>query len=163
MKLTKDEKLFIKAAHINNAEIVLINIEKKVIDSSEVFYKLEDKWLLYLKCRENNMPVPKTILLSENLNLALKELKDFSSWPVVLKRIEGTHGEYVEKADNPSQAKQIIKKFWKKGSERLPIIAQEIIISNSYRVTWIGNKVVQSIIKKRSGWKATGSGAVKIR
>ena len=51
---------------------------------------------------------------------------------------------------------KVIKKFWKKGSEKMPIIAQEFINSPSYRVTVIGNKIVQTAIKQNNGWKATG-------
>lgn len=129
---------------------------KKVMDSSKKFYYDEDKWMFFLKCENNKIPTLKTILLSQNLNLAKKELKDFNQWPVILKRTEGTMGDYVEKADNLVQAVDIINKFWKKGSERLPIIAQEFVNSPSYRVTVIGDKIVQTALKDGKGWKDTG-------
>lgn len=131
--------------------------KKKIIDSSEAFYYTEDKWMFYIKCKEHKIPVPETILLSENLNSAKNELKDFGRWPVILKRVCGTMGEFVEKAKDLEQAEYIIKKFWKKGSEKLPIIAQELIISPSYRVTTIENKIIQTALKEnKAGWKATG-------
>lgn len=136
---------------------------KKIIDSPEVYYFTEDKWLFYLKCREKNIPVPETILLSENINIAKKEIKEFNKWPVILKRIYGTLGEYVDKADNLLEAEKIIKKFWKKGSERIPVIAQEYIKSPSYRVTVIGDKIVQTAIKENHGWKSTGTYEKKFR
>jgi glutathione synthase/RimK-type ligase-like ATP-grasp enzyme len=129
---------------------------KKVIESPEKYYFIEDKWMFFIECKKNKIPVPETILLPENLEIAKKELKKFGRWPVILKRVYGTCGEYVEKADNLNQAEKIIKKFWKKGSERLPIIAQEFIHSPSYRVTIIKDKVVQTAIKENIGWKATG-------
>jgi RimK family alpha-L-glutamate ligase len=129
---------------------------KKVIEPPETYYFIEDKWMFFIKCRNNKIPVPETILLPENLEIAKKELKKFAKWPVILKRVYGTWGEYVEKADNLNQAEKIIQKFWKKGSERLPIIAQEFIRSPSYRVTVIGKKIVQTAIKENIGWKATG-------
>jgi RimK family alpha-L-glutamate ligase len=129
---------------------------KKVVDSPEVYYFIEDKWMFFIRCKENNIPVPETILLSENIEISKKKLKDFKKWPVILKRVYGTWGEYVEKAENLNQAEKIIRKFWKKGSERLPIIAQEFIRSPSYRITVIGGKVVQTAIKENIGWKATG-------
>jgi RimK family alpha-L-glutamate ligase len=129
---------------------------KKVIEPPETYYFIEDKWMFFIKCRNNKIPVPETILLPENLEIAKKELKKFAKWPVILKRVYGTWGEYVEKADNLNQAEKIIRKFWKKGSERLPIIAQEFIRSPSYRVTVIGKKIVQTAIKENIGWKATG-------
>ena len=129
----------------------LESLEKKVIESSENYYKDEDKWTFFLKCDENKIPVPETILLSKNLNLAKTELKEFNRWPVILKRVEGTCGEYVEKADNINDAILIIKKFWKKGSEKLPIIAQEFIPSYSYRVLAFNDKIIQTAVKRAHG------------
>ncbi len=129
---------------------------KKVIDSSETYYYIEDKWLFYLKCKEHKIPVPETILLSENINLAKNEIADFNKWPIVLKRIEGTQGNFVEKAENLKEADEIIKKFWNSANERIPIIAQEFIHSPSYRVTLIGDKIVQTALKENKGWKSTG-------
>lgn len=129
---------------------------KKVVDSSRVANYPEDKWIFYVECRKRKIPTPETILLSENINAARKELEEFNRWPVIIKRVEGTHGEYVDKADNLSEAERIMKRFWKKGSEKLPIIAQEFINSPSYRVTMIGGKIVQTAIKNAKGWKRTG-------
>lgn len=134
----------------------------KVLESSKSYYYTEDKWMFYVKCKKNNIPTPETILLSENITNAKRELKQFGKWPIILKRINGTMGEYVEKAKGMEEAENIIKKFWKKGSEKLPIIAQEFIKSPSYRVTVIGNKIVQTALKKNNaGWKATGVYAKK--
>lgn len=134
----------------------------KVLESSKSYYYTEDKWMFYVKCKKSNIPTPETILLSENITNAKRELKQFGKWPIILKRINGTMGEYVEKAKGMEEAESIIKKFWKKGSEKLPIIAQEFIKSPSYRVTVIGNKIVQTALKKNNaGWKATGVYAKK--
>lgn len=129
---------------------------KRVIDNSRLFYYTEDKWLFYVKCKQNKIPVPDTILLSNNLNIAKAELKAFGNWPVVLKRVYGTCGEFVEKADTMSDAVRIIKKFWKMDCDKLPIIAQEFIQSYSYRVTVIDKKIIQTAIKKSHNWKRTG-------
>jgi len=134
----------------------------KIYESSNSYYYTEDKWMFYVKCKKYNIPTPDTILLSENINNARRELKEFGRWPVVLKRITGTMGEYVGKAKSMGEAEALIKKFWKKGSEKLPIIAQEFVKSPSYRVTLIGNKIVQTALKKNNaGWKATGVYAKK--
>ncbi len=130
---------------------------KRVVDSSKAYYYIEDKWLFFLECRKNNIPTVETNLLSGNIEFIKKELKKFSHWPVVLKRVEGACGEYVSKADNIEEAIRVIRHFWKKGSERLPIIAQELIDSPSYRVTIIDGEIVQTAIKEnKSGWKCTG-------
>lgn len=157
-KIKKCDIFYNNSAEDFSLEIVktIEELGKKVIDSSKKFYYDEDKWMFFLKCRENNIPTLNTILLSENIHTAKRELKEFNCWPVILKRVEGTMGEYVDKAENLSQAERIIRKFWKKGSERLPIIAQEFVKSPSYRVTIIGDKIAQTAIKKSTGWKATG-------
>jgi RimK family alpha-L-glutamate ligase len=134
----------------------------KIIESSESYYSLEDKWVFYLKCKHHRISTPKTILLSENINIAKKEIKEFGNWPVVLKETCGTMGENVEKANNMPQVEEILRKFWKKKKAKFPIIAQEYIKSPSYRVTLIGNKIVQTALKdNKHGWKATGVYAKK--
>jgi len=133
----------------------LEELGKKVIDSSYTYYYIEDKWMFYLKCKKHKIPCPKTILLPTNIAQAKKEIKKFCSFPVVLKRVDGCCGEFVDRANNLSEAEQIIKKFWKKGGERLPIIAQEFIKSKSYRITVIDGEIVQTVIKNKTGWKST--------
>ncbi len=157
-KTRKCDIFFNNSAEDLALEIVktIEELGKKVIDPSRKAYYDEDKWMFFLKCRENNIPTLKTILLSQNGNIIKKELEKFDSWPVILKRIEGTNGEYVDKADNLKEARKIIGRFWKKGSDKLPIIAQEFIHSPSYRVTVIGGKIAQTAIKNSNGWKATG-------
>lgn len=140
----------------------LESLRKKVIEPSNSIYYLEDKWLFALRCEKHHIPIPRTILLSENINLAKKELKEFEKWPVVLKRVEGTCGEYVDLAKNLNDAERIIKKFWKKGSEKLAIIAQEFIESPCYRITVIGGEIAQAAVKKSRNWKSTGVYAKKI-
>jgi len=157
-KVKKCDILFNNSAEEFAIELVktVEELGKIVVDSSETFYYTEDKWVFFLKCKENKLSTLNTILLSENLNLAKEELKKFDCWPVILKRVRGCSGEYVEKADNLNEAQKIIKKFWGKSSERIPIIAQEFVSSPSYRITTIGDKIVQTAIKEGTGWKHTG-------
>jgi glutathione synthase/RimK-type ligase-like ATP-grasp enzyme len=108
-----------------------------------------------LKCKEHKIPTPETILLCGNVYLAKKELTRFGHWPVVMKRISGTMGEFVDRAESLEDVERIMKGFWHKG-EKLPIIAQEYVDSQSYRVTVIGGKIVQTALKENRGWKATG-------
>ena len=164
-KIKRCNLIFNNSAEESAIELVktIEELGKKVIESSRAYYYLEDKWMFFLLCKKNKIPTIKTILLSENLLLAKKELEKFNHWPVILKRIEGTCGEYVEKADNISQAIAIIKRFWEKGSKRLPIIAQEFIDSPSYRVTLIDDKIMQTAIKENKNWKCTGVYAKKIK
>jgi RimK family alpha-L-glutamate ligase len=134
----------------------LETLGSRVVEKSEVTYYPEDKWIFSVMCRKNKIPIPETILLPTDLESAKKELIDFDQWPVILKRVYGCRGEFVDKADNVKEAIKVIKAFWKKGNERLAILAQEFVASDSYRVTVIGNKIMQTAIKRRSGWKACG-------
>ena len=83
-------------------------------------------------------------------------LEEFGQFPVVLKRIEGCMGEYVDKADDTDSAIDIVKKFWEKGEDKFPILAQEYIDSDSYRVLTIGKNVEQTAVKTGTSWKNTG-------
>jgi len=157
-KVKRCDILFNNSAEEFALEIVktIEELGKRVIEPSKEFYYDEDKWMFFLKCKEHKIPTLRTTLLSQNWNIIKKELEKFNEWPVILKRVEGTNGEYVDKADNLREAEKIINRFWKKGSQRLPIIAQEFVKSPSFRVTIIGDKVAQTAIKNSKGWKATG-------
>jgi RimK family alpha-L-glutamate ligase len=156
-KAAKCDIIFNNSAEEYATEFVktLEELGKKVIDSSRCFYYSEDKWMFFLKCKRAHVPTPKTNLLSSNIREAMKDVHAFNQWPIIIKKIDGCQGDFVKKADNPQQAEKIIKKFWPdKGRD--PIIIQEFIKSKSYRVTAIGNKIVQTATKDATGWKSTG-------
>jgi glutathione synthase/RimK-type ligase-like ATP-grasp enzyme len=134
---------------------ILEDIGKKVMESSKAMIQ-EQKWNFQKICEQNNIPTPKTILLSKDIEIAKQQLIEFSTWPIILKRVRGTWGEYVEKAENIEKALETIRKFWDKGGIKLPIIAQEFIDSFSYRVTYIDKEIVQTAIKENNNWKCTG-------
>ncbi len=129
---------------------------KKVIDASRLYYYTEDKWMFHVKCRENGIPTPMTILLPSNLAMARAELKEFGKWPVIIKRIYGTCGMFVEKANTLEEAVKIVRSIWNRDPDKIPLIAQEYVKSDSYRVTMIDGKVVQTAIKTSNNWKHTG-------
>jgi glutathione synthase/RimK-type ligase-like ATP-grasp enzyme len=128
---------------------------KLVVESTKAI-RQENKWNTYKICKQNNIPTPRTVLLSNDLEIAKIQLNELNEWPIILKRVKGTWGEYVEKVNNIEEALETIKKFWEKGKEKLPIIAQEFIDSFSYRVTYINNEIVQTTIKENNNWKCTG-------
>jgi glutathione synthase/RimK-type ligase-like ATP-grasp enzyme len=134
----------------------LEKIGSRVIESSRSFYRDENKWGLYLKCKKNKIPTPRTILLKKDMGSALAGLKKFNEWPVILKRIYGCQGDFVSKANNLKEAEIIINKFNKKAKISWPIIAQRFIPSPSYRVTTIDGRIVQTAIKQKGSWKKTG-------
>jgi RimK family alpha-L-glutamate ligase len=134
---------------------------KKIIEPTKIYYYTEDKWLFYLKCLQHKIPVPETILLSTDLVSVKQELQKFNRFPAVIKRVEGFGGEYVDRAEDADKAIAIIRRFWEKGEDRFPVLAQEFIDSDSYRVTMIGGEVVQTAVKKNTQWKATGTSAIR--
>ena len=134
---------------------------KKVIDSPKAYYYVEDKWLFFVKCKKHGIPTPETILLSNNLTIAKGEFGRFNHWPLILKMVSGCQGEFVWRAENQKEAIEIIKKAWDGESEMQPIIAQEFIKSDTYRVLVFGSRIVQTVLKKSRGWKATGAWAYR--
>jgi len=134
----------------------LEKIGSRVIESSRSFYRDENKWGLYLKCKKNRIPTPRTILLKKDMASALSGLKKFNEWPVILKRIHGCQGDFVSKANNLKEAEAIINKFNKRAKIEWPIIAQRFFPSASYRVTTIDGRIVQTAIKQKGSWKKTG-------
>jgi len=135
---------------------------KQVIENTKIYYYTENKWMFYVKCRKNKILTPKTILLPYRFSGIKKELIEFNQWPVVLKKTSGEQGEFVERAVNIEEAINIIEKFWEKSKDRAPIIAQEFVKSKSYRVTVVGDKILQTTLKDGHGWKSTGMYAEKL-
>jgi len=131
------------------------NIGIPVVESSKALIQ-ENKWNFYKICVKNNIPAPKSILLDTDLEVAKKQLEEFNCWPVILKRVVGTWGDYVQKAENVDEAIEVMKKFWEKGNQVMSIIAQEFVDSFSYRVTYIDDEIVQTAIKENNNWKCTG-------
>ena len=134
----------------------LESLDCRVIESLKSYYHDENKWALYLKCKKNHIPTPKTIILPKEINSALNKLEKVNRWPIVLKRIYGCQGDFVDKANNLEEAEQLIKKFNSKSKSTHPIIAQNFISSPSYRVLVIDGKIVQTALKKKGFWKKTG-------
>ena len=164
------EKKASRCALVYNSQVDLNSLEiakqlefmgHRVVETTRSYYYTEDKWFLYLMCLKNKIPTPKTILLSSDLVSARDQIKKFKQFPVILKRVQGFGGDFVDRAETPDQAVAVIKKFWKKGEDRFPIIAQEFVLSDSYRVLTIGRKIVQTARKKRFNWKATGGDRAK--
>ncbi len=134
----------------------LESIGCRVIESSKSYYRDENKWSLYLQCKKNKIPVPRTILLPNEINQAIKKLEKNAKWPIVLKRIYGCQGDFVEKANSLEEAEKFIKRFNEKSKIKQPIIAQKFIPSPSYRVLTINGKIIQTALKKKGFWKKTG-------
>jgi len=130
---------------------------KKVINSSQSFYYQEDKWMFYLKCLRYNLPTPKTYLIPKEGHDPKQIRKILKHGPLVLKAVFSDSGIAVEKVVFYKMFRKKLKKIVAK-SPTSPIIAQKYIPNDrkSYRVTLIGHKVVQSVVKIGKNWKQTG-------
>lgn len=138
----------------------LEELGKKVINSSHSFFYQEDKWMFYLKCLEHGVPTPRTFLIPKESRFNAKQIKEIlNTTPIVLKAIFSDNGKCVEKVTTYSQFLDNIQRIIKKNPVS-PVIAQEFIPNQnrSYRVTMIGHKPYQSVVKIGKSWKQTGSG-----
>lgn len=132
------------------------NMGIPVMESSKAYFD-ENKWNFYEKCIKYGIPAPLTIKLSKNVEDIKKQLIEFNHWPVILKRVRGTWGEFVARANNVDEAVAVVEGFWNRGgTKHIPIIAQEFVDSFSYRVTYIGDEILQTAIKENNNWKCTG-------
>ena len=129
----------------------------KVINSSHSFYYQEDKWMFYLECLEHKIPTPLTYLVSKKLNYNKEKIKKLLvEGPIVIKAIFSDKGLCVERVKTFEEFDDKIKKIMNK-SPVSPIIAQKFIDHGnvSYKITVIGNKVVQGICIKGKTWEQT--------
>lgn len=128
---------------------------KHVIDSSKSFYYREDKWLFYQTCVKNHLPTPVTFYIPRNINISKSKLKHIlEDGPVVFKGAFSDTGRAVKRALNYKEALKVIKELRKK-INIMPIVAQRYVPHGkvSYRVTIVGNKIIQGVIKYGKTWK----------
>lgn len=72
------------------------------VNSSEGISYCSDKWTTFQILVQNKVPVPKTMLAS--YLEAAEQLKTFENKPIIIKLLEGTHGEGVILAEKPQNA-----------------------------------------------------------
>jgi len=77
------------------------------VNSPEGILNCSDKWVSFQKTAIHKIPVPKTLLSS--YFVAEEQLKTFQGKPVIIKLLEGTHGEGVILAETPQTALSIIE------------------------------------------------------
>ncbi|MBI4448354.1 ATP-grasp domain-containing protein [Candidatus Woesearchaeota archaeon] len=132
---------------------------KKVIDSSQSFFYREDKWMLYLKCLNYDLPTPKTYLIPKEAKYNSKLIKKIlKEKPLVLKSVFSNAGLCVEKVSDYGMYLKKLKKLVSRNSSS-PIIAQEFIPNSnrSYRITLVNHKVAQAVVKIGKSWKQVGN------
>ncbi|MEK6826726.1 MAG: hypothetical protein AABX08_03710 [Nanoarchaeota archaeon] len=128
---------------------------KHVIDSSKSFYYREDKWLFYQTCLKHHLPTPKSYYIPRNINLLRGKLRNIlKEGPVVFKGIFSDTGRDVKRASTYSEALRAVS-ILRKHIGTMPIVAQKYIEHGtiSYRVTLVGDHIVQAITKYGKTWK----------
>ncbi len=132
--------------------------------SSEAILNSRDKWTSFQILVKANVDVPKTILMN-NLNYE-EQLKTFDGKPVIIKLLEGTHGNGVILAETPQSALATIETLHSTG---VKFVLQEYISESEgtdVRVIVVDGVVVASMKRKckagdfRSNLHRGGSAAV---
>ena len=101
------------------------------------------------KLTSENIPIPKTIWLGQDQD-PKKLVEQLGGFPVIVKLLEGTHGNGVLLIDNLVTLRSIMNLFQKK-HER--VILQEFIAESKgadFRAFVVGNKVVAAM-KRQAG------------
>ena len=77
---------------------------KKVIVSNDMDAAIlcKNKWRSILRLAENNLPIPKSLLINTCLRIDSPALQQFS-FPLLLKSLDGFRGQSVAKVDSPIQ------------------------------------------------------------
>jgi len=134
------------------------------VNSSQSIETVKDKLYTNQILSENNLPVPKTMLVKfpVNINLVEKHL----GFPVVVKTLTGTQGSGVFLSETKSGFKDLMQLI-AVTNKRANIILQEFITSSrgrDLRVITIGGRVVGCMqrIAKDGGFKANFSSGGRV-
>ena len=128
---------------------------KHVIDSSRSFYYREDKWLFYQTCMKHHLPTPPSYYIPHNIGLMKAKLRDIlREGPLVFKGVYSDTGRAVKRAKTYEEALRAVK-ILRKQIGLMPLVAQRYVPHGtiSYRVTLIGGKIIQSVVKYGKNWK----------
>ncbi|NOY23813.1 MAG: RimK family alpha-L-glutamate ligase [Acidobacteria bacterium] len=124
------------------------------VNRAEVMKKTGDKLLTTQLLARKGIPVPKTMLFTEDNSLSLVE-NEFD-FPLVLKTIGGSGGSGVVLVQNKEQLSQILQ-IAKAGNIREELLIQEMITPSKgrdIRVMIIGGKAKACMLRKSGDPKA---------
>jgi RimK family alpha-L-glutamate ligase len=115
------------------------------LNELQVFEICEDKYLTYLKLIENNVPAPKSILVSNEKMIEYAHRKVGGQYPVVIKSLSGTQGKGVAIANDFKALKSTLQALWAVG-EGVELMIQEFIKSDhDVRLHVLGDEVIGSM------------------
>lgn len=107
-----------------------------------------DKYLAYLLMCDNDIPSPRTVMVSGDTPLDIAFKKIGGKFPVVLKTITGSKGVGVFLAESWEGLKSTLQAFWKLNSSE--IIMQEYLNSQyDIRIHVLGGKVIGAMKRLR--------------
>ncbi len=113
------------------------------VASSKGIVLSRDKWACFQILSKADIPVPNTLLgITANLELLLK---NFNSYPIIIKILEGTHGHGVILSESFQNALSTIESL---KTANVPFLIQEYIAESNgadIRVIVVDNKVVAAM------------------
>ncbi len=113
------------------------------VASSKGIVLSRDKWACFQILSKAGIPVPNTLLgITANLELLLK---NFNSYPIIIKILEGTHGHGVILSESFQNALSTIESL---KTANVPFLIQEYIAESNgadIRVIVVDNKVVAAM------------------
>lgn len=120
-----------------------------IINSAETSSKCWDKAVTTKVFEEENIPHPKTVIVNDNVNLALKVIEEKFQYPVVIKTSIGSHGNSVYIVDIYEQANITLKRLSKGPFYQREFYIQEYIHEGDrdIRCFVIGDKVVAQYMR----------------
>jgi len=133
-----------------------------VLNNSSARQIAKDKLLALHYLAQNNMPVPKSILAKFPLNIEF--IEKHLSYPIVVKKIEGSEGKGIMLSENRGQLEDLIEMLEASiNIEKLNLILQEFISEKKgkdIRVFVIGGRAIGAMLRtgKEGDFKANFSG-----
>jgi gamma-F420-2:alpha-L-glutamate ligase len=110
-----------------------------------VFEICEDKYLTYLKLTENNVPTPKSMLVSNEDMIQYAHKKVGGQFPVIIKTLSGTQGKGVAIAGDAKALRSTLQALWSVGSGVELMIQEYIQSDHDVRIHVLGDKVIASM------------------
>ena len=115
------------------------------LNELQVFETCEDKYLTYLRLLENDVPVPKSILVSNEKMIEYAHRKVGGRFPIVIKSLSGTQGLGVAIANDYKSMKSTLQALWSV-SINAELMLQEFIKSDhDVRLHVLGEEVIASM------------------
>lgn len=115
------------------------------LNELQVFTTCEDKYLTYLRLVENNVPVPKSILVSNEKMIEYAHKRVGGKFPIIIKSLSGTQGLGVAIANDYKSMKSTLQALWSVSVSAELMLQEYIKSDHDVRLHVLGNKVIASM------------------